>query len=116
MHILRLRLCILAQHHIMRIEPIHCHDSKLSNQIYTCWESGKVDFPYRRLGLVEVYGNADSDYHDLNDNLLFQARSMCANAIIHVYQEPNIVWNSNTERHDKKTKMVGIAVSQGFMQ
>ena len=94
----------------MSMEPLKCNVTIFPNQIYTFWESDKIDFPYQRIGLIEVTGKPETSFEDLHDNLLFQARKVCANALIHVYEEPVFIWSSNLQLHEKKIKIVGIAV------
>jgi hypothetical protein len=93
-----------------KMEPVFCNDSSKPNAIFTFWETDDVDFPYRRLGLIEVVGKPYSSFSDLHDNLLLQARKACANALIHVYEEPIYVWNKETQQYQKGFKLVGIAV------
>lgn len=94
----------------MKMEPIYCQESSKPDAVYTFWETDSVDFPYRRLGLIEVVGKPQSSFTDLHENLLLQASKACANALIHVYEEPINIWNPETQQYQKGFKLVGIAV------
>ena len=96
-----------------KLDSIPC--SQKPEKVYLFFENEAIDFEYQKIGLVSVEGGIAASETDVLDRLKFEARNVCANAVIQVAgkqierTESKLFDSSSNEKYNA-IKYNGIAV------
>jgi hypothetical protein len=96
-----------------KLDSIPC--SQKPEKVYLFFENEAIDFEYQKIGLVSVEGGIAASETDVLDRLKFEARNVCANAVIQVAgkqieRTESKLFDSSTNEKYNAIKYYGIAV------